>query len=189
MPENTPTPHVNLIPGIDVEPGFTVINYSDEIEAEVDAIYEEIYDEQTAIDKVVALLQRRKPLRTLGIMKSFRTCSISYLTSTRSSKPTTPLAKSAKTGYLFGSIIHHEVVYFILFGMALRCVVDALNCPPGTNLFRFGLEPSSGMAATLSSIVEHSASDGSSSRSSMRWGNYYRSRWFEWRHGGSRQVT
>ena len=51
---------MNLLPGGDTEPGFTVVNYSAEIESEVDAIYKQMYDEQSSIDEVIALLQRSK---------------------------------------------------------------------------------------------------------------------------------
>ena len=51
---------MNLIPGTDIEPGFAVVNYSAEIEAEVDAIYKDMYDKQTTVDEVIALLQRSK---------------------------------------------------------------------------------------------------------------------------------
>ena len=42
---------MNLAPGTDQEPGFTVTSYSQEIESEVDSIYKQMYDEQITIDE------------------------------------------------------------------------------------------------------------------------------------------
>ena len=51
---------MNLAPGSDQEPGFSVVTYSAEIETEVDGIYKQMYDEQITIDGVIQLLQRTK---------------------------------------------------------------------------------------------------------------------------------
>lgn len=44
------------------------------------------------------------------------------------------------TGYLFGSLIQHQLIDSIPLGIAMRYVLDALHCPPETNLFKFGLQ-------------------------------------------------
>jgi CCR4-NOT transcription complex subunit 1 len=54
------------------------------------------------------------------------------------------------TGYIFGSIIQHQLVEYIPLGIAIRYVLDALNCPPETNLFRFGVEALSRFESRLS---------------------------------------
>ena len=51
---------MNLMPGHEAEPGFSVVSYTPEIEAEVDSIYKQMYDEQITIEEVIALLQRTK---------------------------------------------------------------------------------------------------------------------------------
>jgi CCR4-NOT transcription complex subunit 1 len=51
---------MSLHPNSDVEPGLTVLTYSNEIELEVDGIYKQMYDENTTIDEVIAMLQRYK---------------------------------------------------------------------------------------------------------------------------------
>ena len=54
-------PHLmNLIPGTDTKPGLAVVNYSASISAKVDAIYKEMYTEQTTIDEAITLLQWSK---------------------------------------------------------------------------------------------------------------------------------
>jgi len=106
-----------LTPNSDVEPGFTVVSYRANIEAEADGIYKQMYDENTSIDKVVAMLQRYKestnpqdhevcscmlhfPLDEYKLFQSY--CSARELAMT-------------VTGYLFGFLI-----------------------PPKSNLFKFG---------------------------------------------------
>ncbi|KAF8431772.1 Not1-domain-containing protein [Boletus edulis BED1] len=131
---------MNLIPGTDTEPGFAVVNYSAEIEAEVDAIYKEMYDEQTTIDEVIALLQRSKASSDPRDHEIF-SCMLHFLFDEyKFFQSYYPARELAMTGYLFGSIIQHELVDLIPFGIALRYVVDALSCPSETNLFKFGLQ-------------------------------------------------
>jgi len=131
---------MGLIPGNDIEPGLTVVNYSAEIEGEVDAIYKQMYDEQTSIDEVIALLQRSKTSSDTRDHEIF-SCMLHFLFDEyKFFQSYYPARELAMTGYLFGSIIHHELVDSIPLGIAIRYVVDALNCPPETNLFKFGLQ-------------------------------------------------
>ena len=126
---------MNLIPGTNIEPGFAVVNYSAEIEAEVDAIYKDMYDEQTTIDRVIVLLQRSKALWDPRDHEIF-SCMLYFLFDGYKFFQSYPARELAMIGYLFGSIIQHELVNLIPFGIALRYVVDALSCPPETNLFK-----------------------------------------------------
>ncbi|KAI5983751.1 Not1-domain-containing protein [Pisolithus albus] len=131
---------MNLTPGTDAEPGFTVINYNVEIESEVDAIYKQMYDEQTTIDDVVALLQRSKASADPRDHEIF-SCMLHFLFDEyRFFQSYYPPRELAMTAYLFGSIIYHDLVDFIPLGIAIRYVVDALTCPPDTNLYKFGLQ-------------------------------------------------
>ncbi|KAJ8581212.1 Not1-domain-containing protein [Rhizopogon salebrosus TDB-379] len=131
---------MGLIPDSDIEPGLSVVNYSQEIEGEVDAIYKQMYDEQTSIDEVIALLQRSKASSDTRDHEIF-SCMLHFLFDEyKFFQSYYPARELAMTGYLFGSIIHHELVDSIPLGIAIRYVVDALNCPPDTNLFKFGLQ-------------------------------------------------
>ncbi|OAX43815.1 Not1-domain-containing protein [Rhizopogon vinicolor AM-OR11-026] len=131
---------MGLIPGSDIEPGLAVVNYTAEIEGEVDAIYKQMYDEQTSIDEVIALLQRSKTSTDTRDHEIF-SCMLHFLFDEyKFFQSYYPARELAMTGYLFGSIIHHELVDSIPLGIAIRYVVDALNCPPETNLFKFGLQ-------------------------------------------------
>ncbi len=44
------------------------------------------------------------------------------------------------TGYLFGSLIRQSLIDYIPLGIAMRYILDALKCPPDTNLFKFGMQ-------------------------------------------------
>ncbi|KAI0028354.1 Not1-domain-containing protein [Vararia minispora EC-137] len=131
---------MNLTPGVDSEPGFSVISYSPEIEAEVDGIFKQMYDEQITIDEVIAMLQRHKA-SSLARDHEIFSCMLHFLFDEYKFFQTWyPARELAMTGYLFGSIIQHELVDYIPLGIAIRYVIDALSCPPETNLFKFGLQ-------------------------------------------------
>lgn len=141
---------MNLIPGSDIDPGLTVVNYSPEIESEVDAIYKHMYDEQTSIDEVITLLQRSKVSSDTRDHEIF-SCMLHFLFDEyKFFQSYYPARELAMTGYLFGSIIHHDLVDSVPLGIAIRYVVDALSCPPDTNLFKFGLQALSRFETRLS---------------------------------------
>ncbi|KAI0798095.1 Not1-domain-containing protein [Abortiporus biennis] len=131
---------MNLVPGTDAEPGFQVVSYSAEIEAEVDAIYKQMYDEHITIDEVIALLQRNKNSTNPRDHEIF-SCMLHFLFDEyKFFQSFYPPRELAMTGYLFGSLIQYQLVDYIPLGIAIRYVLDALNCPPETNLFKFGLQ-------------------------------------------------
>ncbi|KAH9180386.1 Not1-domain-containing protein [Lactarius sanguifluus] len=141
---------MNLTPGLDSEPGFSVVNYTPEIELEVDGIFKQMYDEQITIDDVIAMLQRHKNSSSSRDHEIF-SCMLHFLFDEYKFFQTWyPSRELAMTGYLFGSIIQHELVDYIPLGIAIRYVVDALNCPPETNLFKFGLQALSRFESRLS---------------------------------------
>jgi CCR4-NOT transcription complex subunit 1 len=142
---------MNLTPGLDSsEPGFTVVSYSPEIELEVDGIFKQMYDEQITIDDVIAMLQRYKTSSNSRDQEIF-SCMLHFLFDEYKFFQTWyPSRELAMTGYLFGSIIQHELVDYIPLGIAIRYVIDALNCPPETNLFKFGLQALSRFESRLS---------------------------------------
>lgn len=131
---------MNLMPGSDVEPGFNVVSYSPEIEAEVDSIYKQMYDEHITIDEVISLLQRNKNSSNPRDHEIF-SCMLHFLFDEyKFFQSYYPPRELAMTGYLFGSLIQYQLVDYIPLGVAIRYVLDALNCPPETNLFKFGLQ-------------------------------------------------
>ncbi|TFY80432.1 hypothetical protein EWM64_g3578 [Hericium alpestre] len=141
---------MTLSPGSDVEPGFSVVTYSLEIEAEVDSIFKQMYDEQITIDEVIAMLQRNKSSSNPRDQEIF-SCMLHFLFDEYKFFQTWyPARELAMTGYLFGSIIQFELVDYIPLGIAIRYVIDALNCPPDTNLFKFGVQALSRFESRLS---------------------------------------
>ncbi|KAF8226250.1 Not1-domain-containing protein [Tricholoma matsutake] len=131
---------MSLTPGSDIEPGFTVVSYSAEIEAEVDGIYKQMYDENTSIDEVIAMLELHKASTNPRDHEVF-SCMLHFLFDEyKFFQSYYPARELAMTGYLFGSLIQHQLIDYIPLGIAIRYVLDALNCPPETNLFKFGLQ-------------------------------------------------
>lgn len=131
---------MNLAPGSDQDPGFSVISYSAEIEAEVDGIYKQMYDEQITIDEVIGLLQRTKESSNPRDHEIF-SCMLHFLFDEyKFFQSFYPARELAMTGYLFGSLIQNQLVDYIPLGIAIRYVLDALQCPPDTNLFKFGVQ-------------------------------------------------
>lgn len=141
---------MNLIPGSDVEPGFNVVTYTAEIEAEVDNIYKQMYDEHISIEEVISLLQRNKASNNPHDKEIF-SCMLHFLFDEyKFFQSFYPPRELAMTGFLFGSIIQFELVNDIPLGIAIRYVLDALTCPPDTNLFRFGIQALSRFESRLS---------------------------------------
>lgn len=131
---------MNLTPGSDAEPGFSVVSYSPEIEAEVDNIYKQMYDENISIDDVINLLQRNQA-STNPHDKEIFSCMLHFLFDEyKFFQSFYPPRELAMTGFLFGSIIQYHLLENVPLGIAVRFVLDALDCPPTTNLFRFGLQ-------------------------------------------------
>ena len=122
------------------EPGFTVVSYASDIEAEVDGIFKQMYDEQITIDQVIIMLQRTKESTNPRDHEIF-SCMLHFLFDEYKFFQTFyPPRELSMTAYLFGSIIQQQLVDYIPLGIAIRYVIDSLQCPPVTNLFKFGLQ-------------------------------------------------
>ncbi|CAA7270173.1 unnamed protein product [Cyclocybe aegerita] len=131
---------MSLMPNAEIEPGLTVITYSNEIEAEVDGIYKQMYDENTTIDDVVEMLKQFKASNNPRDHEVF-SCMIHFLFDEyKFFQSYYPSRELAMTGYLFGSLIRNSLIEYIPLGIAMRYILDALNCPPDTNLFKFGIQ-------------------------------------------------
>ncbi|KAF9557678.1 Not1-domain-containing protein [Agrocybe pediades] len=131
---------MSLSPNSEVESGLTVVTYSNEIESEVDGIYKQMYDEHTTIDDVLTMLQRYKESSNPRDHELF-SCMIHFLFDEyKFFQSYYPARELAMTGYLFGSLIGRSLLEYIPLGIAMRYILDALNCPPETNLFKFGLQ-------------------------------------------------
>ncbi|KAL0063300.1 CCR4-NOT core subunit cdc39 [Marasmius tenuissimus] len=131
---------MSMLPNSDLEPGYTVVSYSTEIETEVDSIYRQMYDESTSIDEVITLLQRSKE-STSPRDHEILACMLHFLFDEyKFFQSSYPMRELLMTGYLFGQLIQHKLIEYIPLGIAIRYILDALDCPSETNLFKFGLQ-------------------------------------------------
>ncbi|KAJ3762971.1 Not1-domain-containing protein [Lentinula raphanica] len=111
---------MSMMPNSDIEPGYTVISYSPELEAEVDGIYKQMYDENTTIDEVIDMLQRYKNSNNPREHEVF-SCMLHFLFDEyKFFQSYYPARELAMTGYLFGSLIQHQLIEYIPLGMATR---------------------------------------------------------------------
>lgn len=131
---------MNLMPGSEVDPGFAVMSYPADIEAEVDNIYKQMYDTATSIDEVINMLQRFKASQNPRDHELF-SCMLHFLFDEyRFFQSDYPARELSLTAYLFGSLIRHQLIESIPLGIAVRYILDALGCAPHTNLFEFGIQ-------------------------------------------------
>ena len=130
---------MNLSSGLDSERGFSVVNYSPEIELEVDGIFQQMYDEQITIDDVIAMLQRYKNSSN-SRDREILSCMLHFLFDEYKFFQTWYPSRTSDERVFVGSIIQHELVDYIPLGIAIHFVIDATNCPSETNLFNFGLQ-------------------------------------------------
>ena len=97
-----------------------------------------MYYKQIMIDGVIALLQRTKALTTSH--HEIFLCMLHFLFEKyKFFQNCYPPYKLAMTRYLFGSLIQHQLVDYILLGIAIRYILNALYCSLEMNLFKFGL--------------------------------------------------
>ena len=98
-----------------------------------------MYYEQITINGVITLLQRTKVL-TASHHEIFL-CMLHFLFEEyKFFQNCYPPCKLAMTGYLFGSLIQHQLIDYILLGIAIRYILDVLHCSLEMNLFKFGLQ-------------------------------------------------
>ncbi|KIY43711.1 Not1-domain-containing protein [Fistulina hepatica ATCC 64428] len=130
---------MSLAPGSDAEPGLSVISYPVDIEAEVDGIYKQMYDEALSIDQVIAMLSTHKSSPSTRDHDVF-SCILHFLFDEyKFFQSYYPERELGMTADLFGSLIQHQLIDYIPLGIAIRYVLDALNCDEKSNLFRFGV--------------------------------------------------
>jgi CCR4-NOT transcription complex subunit 1 len=129
---------MSLIPGTDQEPGFSVTSYSTDVEKEVDGLYRQMYEETLSVDQVINMLERFKGSKNPREHEIFA-CMLHFLFDEFRFFNTYPTPQLALTAYLFGSLIEFSLVDYIPLGIAIRYILDALQCPPESNLFKFAI--------------------------------------------------
>jgi CCR4-NOT transcription complex subunit 1 len=123
----------------DSEPGMAVTSFSPEIEAECDALYKRMYEQEISVDKVVTALRQAKE-STNTHDHEFFACFLHGLFDEHRFFNTYPANELTLTACLFGDLIQYHLIDFVPLGIAVRYVLDALRNPPDSNWFRFGIQ-------------------------------------------------
>lgn len=121
------------------EPGMSVTTFSSEIEAECDALYKRMYEQEIPVDKVVSALRQAKESDNAHDHEFFA-CFLHGLFDEHRFFNTYPINELSLTAHLFGDLIQYHLIDFIPLGIAVRYVLDALRNPPDSNWFRFGVQ-------------------------------------------------
>lgn len=142
---------MNFAPGnSDSEPGMAVVNFSADIEAECDALYKRMYDQEISVENVVSALQRAKESDNKHDHEFFA-CFLHGLFDEHRFFHTYPASELSLTASLFGDLIQFQLIEFIPLGIAVRYVLDALRNPPESSWYRFGIQA---LARFQSRLVE-----------------------------------
>ncbi|RKP25851.1 CCR4-Not complex component, Not1-domain-containing protein, partial [Syncephalis pseudoplumigaleata] len=115
------------------------ITFPGDVDEEVNAQYERIYRGDMSIEAVIDLLTRFKNSSDPWQQQVFA-CMVHNLFDEYRFFPKYPDQELAITSVLFGSLIRYQLVSYTPFGIALRYVLDALRNPPGSRMFRFGIQ-------------------------------------------------
>ncbi|KAG8755159.1 hypothetical protein FRC14_004305 [Serendipita sp. 396] len=138
---------MSLLPNSDVEPGTTVIVYAPEIEAEVEAIYRKLYAGVLSVEDLLAVLDAAKRHENARDHEIFAGVLHTVFDEYKF-YPEYPPRELRITAQLFGSLIQNHLVEGVPLGIAIRCVITALNDP---KLFSFGVQS---LARFLPRLVE-----------------------------------
>ncbi|XVF22765.1 hypothetical protein REPUB_Repub12eG0199200 [Reevesia pubescens] len=111
--------------------------YGDDIEAEANSYFQEMFSGQLTIDAMVQMLARFKESSVKREQLIFE-CMIAYLFEEYQFFPKYPEMQLKLTAVLFGSVIKQQLVTHLTLGIALRGVLDALRKPADSKMFLFG---------------------------------------------------
>ncbi|CAI0400959.1 unnamed protein product [Linum tenue] len=111
--------------------------YSDDVEAEANSYFHQMFSGQLTIDAMVQMLARFKE-SSLAREQSIFDCMIGNLFEEYRFFPKYPERQLRIAAVLFGSVIKHQLVTHLTLGIALRGVLDGLRKPPDSKMFVFG---------------------------------------------------
>ncbi|EEF50313.1 ccr4-not transcription complex, putative [Ricinus communis] len=111
--------------------------FSDDVEAEANSYFHQMFSGQLTIEAMVQMLARFKesPVRREQLIFE---CMIGNLFEEYRFFPKYPERQLKIAAVLFGSVIKHQLVTHLTLGIALRGVLDALRKPPDSKMFIFG---------------------------------------------------
>ncbi|KAK7287009.1 hypothetical protein RJT34_22414 [Clitoria ternatea] len=111
--------------------------YAEDIEAEANSYFHQMFSDQLTISAMVQMLARFKE-SSVKREKSIFECMIANLFEEYRFFPKYPERQLKIAAILFGSVIKHQLVTHLSLGIALRCVLDALRKPADSKMFLFG---------------------------------------------------
>ncbi|XP_059651610.1 uncharacterized protein LOC132299153 [Cornus florida] len=111
--------------------------YSDDIEAEANSYFHQMFSGQLTIDSIIKMLARFKESSEKREQSIFE-CMIANLFEEYKFFPKYPERQLKIAAVLFGSLIKHQLVTHLTLGIALRGVLDALRKPADSKMFVFG---------------------------------------------------
>ncbi|KAL2319967.1 hypothetical protein Fmac_028936 [Flemingia macrophylla] len=115
----------------------TTDGYADDIEAEANSYFHQMFSDQLTINAMVQMLARFKE-SSVKREKSIFECMIANLFEEYRFFPKYPERQLKIAAVLFGSVIKHQLVTHLSLGIALRYVLDALRKPADSKMFLFG---------------------------------------------------
>ncbi|KAJ8748950.1 hypothetical protein K2173_013387 [Erythroxylum novogranatense] len=111
--------------------------HSDDVEAEANSYFHQMFSGQLPIESMVQMLARFKESSVKREHAIFE-CMIGNLFEEYRFFPKYPERQLKIAAILFGSVIKHQLVTHLTLGIALRGVLDALRKPPDSKMFVFG---------------------------------------------------
>ncbi|XP_019094979.1 PREDICTED: CCR4-NOT transcription complex subunit 1-like isoform X2 [Camelina sativa] len=111
--------------------------YGDDVEAEANAYFHQMFSSQLSVDAMVQMLSRYKDSLVQREKLIFE-CMIANLFEEYRFFPKYPERQLKIASILFGSVIKHQLISSLTLGMALRLVLDSLRKPADSKMFLFG---------------------------------------------------
>ncbi|XP_024032955.1 CCR4-NOT transcription complex subunit 1 [Morus notabilis] len=111
--------------------------YAEDIEAEANSYFHQMFSAQLTIDAMVQMLARFKESSVKRENLIFE-CMIANLFEEYRFFPKYPERQLKIAAILFGSVIKNQLVTHLTLGIALRAVLDALRKPADSKMFVFG---------------------------------------------------
>ncbi|QSL65151.1 hypothetical protein MERGE_002456 [Pneumocystis wakefieldiae] len=113
--------------------------FSKDVEQQQEAYYQRLYKGDLSISDCIILLQKLKVSENPRDQDLFA-CMLHSLFDEYRFFPEYPTNALAITAILFGSLIQYQLLSYIPLGIALRYVLDAIQQPPNSNMFNFGVQ-------------------------------------------------
>lgn len=110
-----------------------------DVETEMKAVFQQMYEGQLEIRDVIAMLERLKVSDEPRDQDLFA-CMIHSLFDECRFFPNYPVNALATTAVLFGSLVHFRLIDKIPLSIAMRFILESLRQPIESNMFRFGLQ-------------------------------------------------